>query len=113
MVLKLFFKKEILINYKAKLFIILSFIFFNIHNVNRIYNEFKENSNFPWYETIDYKINEFKMNNISYYHYARDENFLRVGESKKNIDFKYNLLFSNQKIEIKKKNNLLILKKSQ
>ena len=39
--------------------------------------------------------------------------FLRVGESKKNIDFKYNLLFSNHKIEIKKKNNLLILKKSQ
>ena len=113
LVLNLFFKKEILINYKTKLFIILSFIFFNIHNVNRIYNEFKENSNFPWYETIDYKTNEFKMNNISYYHYARDENFLRVGESKKNIDFKYNLLFSNHKIEIKKKNNLLILKKSQ
>jgi hypothetical protein len=106
-----FFNKDNKINNKCKIFIILGFVFFNFHNVKRIYYEFKQNLYFPWYQTLVYKTKLNKTNKINYNEYIKDKNNLMIIENQDINFFKYNLLFSEKKLKIDKKYNFIFFEK--
>ena len=105
----IFFKKEIVLNNKTKIFTILAFIFFNIHNLNRIYSEYKEISYFPWYQNIFYQTTQFQNNGISYTEYVYDEKNNKIPEIDKDNIFPTNLLVSGNKINLYKKYHFIII----
>ena len=105
----IFFKKEIVLNNKTKIFTILAFIFFNIHNLNRIYSEYREISYFPWYQNVFYRTTQFQKNGISYTEYVYDKKNNKIPETNKDNIFPTNLLVSGNKINLYKKYNFIII----
>ena len=108
-----FLKKEISVNKKSKVFILLAFVFFNFHNMKRIFIEFDQNANFPFYQTLSYETQLNQINNLSYHKHIRDKNNVRVVNEKEKLILKYNLIFLNEDLDIQKKYNFIILEQKK
>jgi len=107
-----FLKKDINFGKKTELFIILAFIFFNIHNGKRIHKEFNDNKNFPWYEIVNFKTKQTILGNFTYTQFLRDDKNSKLQHSQNDTNFKYNLVFNDKNITLNKKNNFLFIKKN-
>lgn len=107
-----FLKKEIKINNQSKIFILLAFVFFNLHNLNRVYKEYKQNSNFPWYQTLTYKTISLEVNNIKYFKYFYDSQKNKVLDDVNDNKFIYNLSFNDKKLIFTKKYNFILIQQS-
>lgn len=101
-----FFGQTYILGNKFRIFLIISFVFFNISNIKRIYNDYylTSKNTFPFYEIKNFKIEEKYFENYSYFTYKRNNNALRmINDNNSNIKFDYNIAFKDKNLEIKKK----------
>ena len=104
-----FLKNENALNKRCKIFILLAIVFFNYYNINRIFDEFSQNINFPFYQTLSYKTQMNRTNDVAYQTYIRGKSNIRVIDEKKNLLLKYNLSFFEDNLNYYKKYNFIII----
>lgn len=109
--LSFFVKKKNIINEKCKIFILFVVISFNFFNIKRIFDEFSQNKNFPFYQTLSYKTNINTTNDVAYHTFFRDKNNTRVIDERENLSFNYNLIFLEENLNFYKKYNFIIIEK--